>query len=263
MYSIRYAVVALATISLCTVAARADDQPEVNALLDRAIEAAGGKEYLTKNQAVVISMKGTASVPGTDLKGVQFSGTVSIEPPEKNRQAFRFGLGGTQASQTLVYDGKADQGWATSNGMTIEMNEAYRKEARQDLHAGWKGGWAFGQLARLKDGQTYQLTPLAEIEVDGRPAVGMKVSRQGYREVKLYFDKQTYLLVKQAYPSTDFLGGGGMVQSEAFYSGHAKVDGVMAPKKMVVKRGGEPYLTAKLTELVASESLPEGTFEKP
>ncbi len=210
---------------------------------------------MTKNKAVVVTVSGTASVPGTELKDIKFSGTLSLQRPDLQRQEFSFSVAGTEATQGLVYTGQAGKGWVSVNGKATEMGklpEAIRKEYRQRVHA----EWAFGQLARLKDDKVFKLAPLAEIEVGGQPAVGVQVSREGYRDVKLYFDRQTHLLVKQAYQSPDFKGG--TLLAETLFSGHRKVGGVMTPKQMVIRRDGEAYMTAEVTDLVASESLPEG-----
>jgi len=55
-------------------------------------------------------------------------------------------------------------------------------------------GWV-AMLAPLKD-KAYTLAPIGEVKVEDRPALGLRVSRKGNRDINLYFDKKTYLRVK-------------------------------------------------------------------
>jgi len=45
---------------------------------------------------------------------------------------------------------------------------------------------------------TLSLTHLGESKVVNRPVVGVKVAQQGHRDVLLYFDNETRLLVKRS-----------------------------------------------------------------
>ena len=53
------------------------------------------------------------------------------------------------------------------------------------------------RLLDLRDARFVLEVLKEEIEVDGRPAVGIKVSSEGHRDVELYFDHSTWLLLKR------------------------------------------------------------------
>src|SRR5437016_4035413 len=58
-------------------------------------------------------------------------------------------------------------------------------------------------LAPLLKEKAYTLSTLDEIKVDGKPAVGVKVSAKGHRDIELYFDKESHLPVKTVRFSID------------------------------------------------------------
>ena len=60
--------------------------------------------------------------------------------------------------------------------------------------------YAFGLALmpqRLRDAD-FQLSPAGEVKVNDRPALGLRVSRKGWPDVNVYFDKESGLVVKAA-----------------------------------------------------------------
>ena len=128
-------------------------------------------------------------------------------------------------------------------------------EAKEEAYGEW-----VATLLPLMD-KAFTLAPLGEIRVDQRPAAGVKVSRVGRRDVNLYFDKATGLLVKiEARVKDD---DGQEVTEETFLSDYRDVQGTKQAMKTTVKRDGKPYLESEVTECRLAEKLDDGVFAKP
>src|SRR5262249_33308325 len=92
----------------------------------------------------------------------------------------------------------------------------------------------------------FRLAPLGEVAVDGRPARGVKVSREGHRDVDLYFDREKSLLVKTQTRVKD--DDGQEVTEETFLSDYKEAQGTNQAMKVVVQRDGELYVESEVPE---------------
>jgi hypothetical protein len=113
----------------------------------------------------------------------------------------------------------------------------------------------------LKDKQ-FKLATIGEIKVEKRTALGVKVSSKGHRDVDLYFDKETGLLVKTEHIAKDDMSGQ-EVTEESFPSDYKDVQGTKQPMKFVVKRSGKLFMDGEATEVKMYEKLDASLFEKP
>jgi len=116
-------------------------------------------------------------------------------------------------------------------------------------------------LIPLKD-KAVNLSTLGEIKVDDRPALGVRVSSKGHRDINLYFDKETHLLVKSEM-RVKVEATGMEANQETFYGGHKEVGGIKEPMKFVIKRDGKPYLNAEVEEVRRGEKVDDSVFAKP
>src|SRR5207248_11447730 len=98
-------------------------------------------------------------------------------------------------------------------------------------------GWV-ATLLPLKD-KAFTLTTIGEVEVEKRPALGVKVSSKGHRDVDLYFDKESGLLVKTETRLKD--EGGQEVMAETFLRDYKDVEGTKHAMKFAVHRDGKLY----------------------
>jgi hypothetical protein len=103
---------------------------------------------------------------------------------------------------------------------------------------------------------------LAEKKVGDRPAVGVGVAHEGHKDIFLYFDKETGMLVKSERQAKDPMGGEEYKQ-ETRYSNFKEVDGVKRPFKLSILRNGEKYIEAEVTEYETLNKLDDSTFAKP
>jgi hypothetical protein len=150
-----------------------------------------------------------------------------------------------------------DKGWRQMGGTTTELTKAQMKEQKEERYAE-EVTW----LLPLR-GKGFTLTLLGESKVDGRPAVGVKVSHPGHRDVKLYFDKDSGLLLKNEHHVLDEQHGNKEVNEETLYSDYRKVKGVKVPRNVTLKRDGKPFVEAKIADWKFADKLDDSLFSKP
>jgi outer membrane lipoprotein-sorting protein len=221
---------------------RADEPKDVIA---KAIKAAGGEEKLAKFKSQTWAAKGTYYGMGAEI---QYTATYAVQWPSKFRVEIKDFM-------TLVLDG--DKGWIKMGADTNEMNAEQLAEQKETHHSGY-----VSTLLPLKD-NAYTLASLGEVKVGDRPAVGVKVSSKGHRDVNLYFDKETNLLAKAEYTVKAQEDGGKEVPQEMLYSDYRAIEGAKIPMKMAINRDGKKYVEAENTELKPVEKLDDNTFDKP
>jgi outer membrane lipoprotein-sorting protein len=221
---------------------RADEPREI---VDKAIKATGGEEKLAKFKAQTWSAKGKYYGMG---EGQDYTADYAVQFPDK----FKFTV---QGIFTIVYDGS--KGWRKMGEDTTEMTAEQLAEQKEGMHAGY-----LATLLPLRD-KAYTLTPLGEAKVGDRAAVGIKVSSKGRRDINLYFDKETNLLIKSEMTTKAEEQGGKEVSQEELYSDHQDVEGVKIPMKMTINRDGKKFVEAESSNVKLVEKLDDNVFSKP
>src|SRR5262249_16062035 len=119
---------------------------------------------------------------------------------------------------------------------------------------------AISSLLPLK-GKEYQLSVLAEVKVSGRLAVGVNVAAKDREDVKLYFDKETGLLVKREQRVDDDMGGKGT--QEEFFSDYKETDQLKLRRKYVTLIDGKKIAEGQVTDVQFLDKIADGEFDKP
>jgi len=260
-------VAALPLVTCLLVAAPAkDEQSEAEAILDNAIKAVGGPDKLTKLTSFVVKLnrKPTAR-PG--VGGVETTLEVSYEYPDRKRSETTRDIGGTKTISLQVVNG--DKAWLSSRGAVRELNAEQVKQLRSNLFA----EFPVRQLPLYK-GKGYKLTMLGESKVDEKKVVGIKVTAEGKADQKLYFDKETGLLLKQEYelprftPSRAGVPGGAdapnpSITVEVFYEDYMESGGIRYPTKTRRIQGGRTTIEDEIAEFKVVDKFDEKTFAKP
>jgi hypothetical protein len=251
MSHVQHAVLAFGFVVAVNVPARADDAADAKALVEKAIKAHGGQDKLAKFTGHTVKFKGNFHGMG---QAIPMTGEVSTQGNDKIRVDVEVEAGGMKFRIINVFDG--EKGWNKIGDMLMELDKDLVAEAKEQTYVGW-----VETLAPLKDKQ-FTLATVGEIKVDNRPALGVKVSSKGRRDVDLYFDKETGLLVKRESRVKDE-GSGQEVTEEAFPSEYKDVQGTKQAMKFVIKRDGKLYLDGEASELQLSEKLDASLFTKP
>src|SRR5262249_37997133 len=129
----------------------------------------------------------------------------------------------------------------------------------EELHEESYVIWLSSLLPFAKDTR-FSLTLLPDAMGDGRPAACIKVAHKGYPDVKLYFDKQSALLVKSARHAKE---AGLAIDKEYVYSAHRAFEGVQLPTKYVELVNGKKFVEVPEISYKFLTPVDEGTFARP
>jgi hypothetical protein len=242
----------LALLALsAAAAARAEAPDEPKALLEKAIKARGGAEALTKYPALTAKYKGRFHQAGRAIEYTE----IMMTQPGCYRAELTLTVGQRELTFVDVLNG--DKGWTLRQGKTQEMSKEQVGRLRRLLST--------GKLQRLVDlrGKEYQLSHLGEIKVDDRPAVGIRVEREGERPVNLYFDKESWLLVKAEFRAQGPMGETQEVLVEVYPRDYKKVGDILVAHKTDTHRDGKLYEEKELVECAPADKLDDGNFAKP
>jgi hypothetical protein len=245
------ALLGLGFLVAVSVPVRADDAADARALVEKAVKAQGGQEKLDKFAAHTMKFKGTFHGMG---QAIPMTGEIFVQGADKSKVEVEVEAGGMKFQIVNVLNG--DKGWAKMGKDLKELDKDEVAEAQEQAYFAW-----VATLAPLKD-KKFTLKTIGEQEVNKRATLGVKVSSKGHRDVDLYFDKETGLLVKTETRVKDE-GSGQEVTEETFPSGYKEVEGTKQSMKFTVKRDGKLFLEGEATEMTLAEKLDASTFDKP
>jgi hypothetical protein len=224
---------------------RADDRADALAVVDEAIKAHGGPDALAKAQSYTRTGSGTVSLFDKEI-AITSEQTVSLP----NRQRFAIEI---DKKTRIVAVLNGDKGWESVGGPATEMAAARVKELAEEAYVLW-----LTTLTPLKKGDI-TLKPLPEKKVNTKPAVGLGVAGKGRPDVRLYFDKESHLLVKAEREAVE---GGVKVDKEYFFGDYKEVDGVKLPTKLTEAVNGKKF--SEITLVVYKLHKPDdAAFGKP
>lgn len=229
--------------------ARADD--DALKVIDKAVKAHFPKGLDTKNQASRTKTKGTLHVMGLDLEYTQ---EVSVQAPDKFKEVMELNVMGNKVLVTSVFNGK--EAWIRSGDTDVNVTDeilAEFKEAASMLR--------LTQGLFLKD-KAMKYSIVGEAKVKGKPAVGVLVTREGKKNITLYFDKETGLLAKVEARKKDLMSGQ-EVNEERFITEYSDVEGRKTAKRVEVQRDGKEFLEAEVLEVKVFEKLDDSEFTQP
>jgi hypothetical protein len=234
-------------VGIGTPAARAADTPRM--IVEQAIKAQGGAAKLAKMSRMILTAKGEITLAGVTSAA---TAETTMQLPERCRWSFELDAGNQKVVVLLGIDG--EKGWRSSAGIAKDMTKQEWEE---------QSGLAYGlwlmTLLPLKDAGT-ALEALPDLKVGEDSAVGIRASRRGRPDVKLYFDAKTHLLVKVERKAKD---AGEEINLEYFLSDHKDFDGVKLPAKRVEMSKGKKLAQWTVTGVKFPDRLDDALFTKP
>jgi hypothetical protein len=221
-------------------------------LVNKAIKAVGSEAKLKKLKSATMTMKGNVSENGKELTVTM---EISVQDLDKYRvDAMASGMG-MMESGLLIFNG--DKGWLKVQNKIEKAPEEMLSVVKADFHA-----LRLAQmLVPLKD-KAYKLSSLGEVKVSGKPAVGLKVTRKGYADVDIYFDRKTHLPVKCKVLVAERKGQA-EVPHEYLFSEVKKISGLKHFTKIVVNRDGKKLMELELSAVRPEDKLEANLFAKP
>jgi hypothetical protein len=240
----------IAVLAMSIPVAHADDAEEAHAIIDRAIEAMGGAKVLAKYKAFSAKIKGNLH---TDAGEISFTGEIATQGADQEMFRLDMNIDGQLFSLTHVLN--QNRGWVKVGEDLVEMDKEQVAEALEQAHVGW-----VASLIPLRD-KAFTLSTVGEVDIDEKPALGVRVSHAGRRDVNLFFSKSTQLLVKTEARVKDDESGR-EVTEETFFSAYDNKD-LKTALKLTVKRDGKLYLVAELSDVRLEEKLDDAVFAMP
>jgi hypothetical protein len=232
------------------LARAADDEPK--ALIEKAIKASGGEEKLAAIKALRIKSKGNVDVLGQTFAFTS-NGVHQLAGQLKNE--ITIDIMGQQLTVLQVYDGK--KGWFRLMDNTQELEGDTLKEMQAQAHS-----IRVNTLVPLLKDKAFTLAPLGEVKVNGKPALGVKVTAKDQRDIDLYFDKETGLVTKVSRQGFD-TNTMKEVMHEMIFSDFKDFDGVKHATKIVMNNDGKKLLDLEVTEYKVVDKLDDSEFAKP
>jgi hypothetical protein len=227
---------------------RADDEPK--AIIEKAIKAHGGEENLMKYKAGRMKGKGKAETPGGQLEFTQESAYMM---PDKVKEITEFELKGTKYRTVTLING--DKASVEVNGKETPLKDNLKdgiKESVKHLQV--------TKLVPLRE-KKFELSLVGDTIVQDKPAVTIRVSAKGMKDVNLSFDKKTNLLVKvemrKIHPEK-----GQEVNEERILTDYKIVDGMPVPRRVIVTYDGKAHIEVAVEEMKYLEKLDESEFNK-
>jgi hypothetical protein len=224
-------------------------QDDARAIVAKAIKAQGGEEKLSKIRAGKSKLRGTYFEGGNE-----FPLTVEEMFALPNRIKISITMKTRGLNILEVVDG--EKGWIGINGKVTEATPAQLDRMKQQVYLN-RVTW----LTPLLQDKAFELSPLKEVKAGDRTLVGVKVSSKGQSDARIYFDKESYLLVRIEYPTKN--NRDREVMQEDNFSNFSEVNGIKMAKKMVAVQDGKKLMEVEVIEAEFPESIPAKEFSKP
>jgi hypothetical protein len=214
--------------------ASADDKAKE--VIEKAIKAHGGEDVLTKRTSGSMKAKGRVEVAG----GIDFTSENHFQLPDKFEETVMMEIGGQKATVVVKFDGK--KATMTVNGMDLPGADKLDAEIKDAV-----GLMKIATLVPLRN-KPYELSVIGEEKVEGKTAVGIKVTAKGQKDVDLFFDKESGLMVKMNRRGVDPMAGNEFAE-ERIITEYTKMNNIPVPKKMLLKRDGNKYIEIEVLEV--------------
>lgn len=236
------------------VAGRGGDPDRAKELVAKAIKASGGEAKLASLKAGACKAKGTIQ-----QNGVQLTAKLDVvwQGLDQYRITVALDFNGQTSNALMVING--DKGWA-KNLDQDKVDEA-SKDDLPEIKATLYALRMPLLLPALLD-KAVKLSPLAEIEIDGRAALGVTVAHKGRKDVNLFFDKETGLPAKSELRIADRKD---KKKTIAFlYRDYKENNGLKHPTRILVKADeAEVDIVLELSELKAQAKVNAAVFAAP
>lgn len=213
-------------------------------ILDKYIQALGGAQQLAKVTSIVA--KGTYTGFDTDFGKVPID--IFAKAPNQRAAVVHSPTG----DNTTTYDGR--DAWVAAVDKPVPLYALIG----EDLDGAGMDALLWFP-AQIKQKLTKWRAGFPEVTIGDRPTVVVEGTTAGGTPVKLYFDKQTGLLVHQARFTNTVIG---LTPTHIEYSDYRVVSGVKIPFKWTVT-WVDGQSTTELTQAQANVAIDAAKFAKP
>jgi zinc protease len=227
------------------VSVQAEEGARAKALLDRAIAAKGGLEKLRSIKTITATTSTTMTPPEGR---VQADATTYLEYPNHVRVETKL----QDVASVQVFDG--EHAWVRDPSGVHDVPERFTRDLQMSL----KRDTITLLLAAERGAIRTRILPDVQDEA-GKRYHALELSGTDLEPVVLYLDPQSYLVSKQTYVA----GGVGQPLIEEIFSDYRAVDGVQVSYAATVKRGGQPILERRISDVKINSPLDPTLFRRP
>jgi len=234
----------LAGIVILSLTATSEMGQDADAIIEKMIEALGGREALEGIKDTTIS--GDMEIIQMGING---SMTMYHKEPNKFRQDMEF-MG---MAVTNSFDGEVAWMINPQTGTVEEVSEEMLEESK-------KGALEFGNSALL-DPEKYGIsnTFKGKETIEGKEYFVIEQKFPNDDTSKMYIDAKTYLTHSIKQRSYDMTGG--EIDQEMVFTDYKKVDGIIFSHSMTIYQNGEEFGIFTLTEINFNTGLEDSLFE--
>jgi hypothetical protein len=239
---------------VCALAgpARAEENKDASALIDKAIKALGGEDKLKAvTGGCTWKAKGKINFGGNES---DITVNVTTQGLDHQRQEFEGDFGGMMVKGAFVLNG--DKGWRKFGDMGMELD----KEALVGAKRGVYLQVVPMTMLPLKE-KGFKVAVDKEEKVGDKAAVVLKVTPPEGEEFKLYLDKESGLPVKLTAKVKGFMNED--VMQETTYGDYKDMAGIKKATKLESKRDGQKFQDLQVTEFKTLDKVDPKTFAEP
>jgi hypothetical protein len=222
------------------------EDKEAKDILQLALKAVGGERNLARLKSPMMWMeRGTFHGMGQE---VAFVGQYAARWPDWYRQ---------EIENAFAVTVSGDKAWVSTAAGIQKLVGPQLEERVKYARLAWAE-----RLFPLAEHE-YKLSRIDGIQVDGRSTVGFKASHVDQRDMKFFFDQETYLIAKIETMVVSPQHGPDPVLSEAFYSDHKSFGGVKMPSKLKLFYEKKLFIEAETIDYKMGATLDPKHFEAP
>jgi hypothetical protein len=249
----RFIGAVLATVLAASLGspARADDDKDTKAVLDKAIKALGGEENLAKAGTSTWKSKGKLIFGGNENP---FTSDTTVQGIDHFRNEFEGEFGGNKVKGVVVLAG--DKGWRQFGDNNMELDKGGLANEKRTVYL----QVVPITLLPLRD-KAFKVAAAGAEKVGDKPAVALKVTGPDGKDFTLAFDKESGLPVKMVAKVLDFMGN--EFTQETTYGEYKEFQGVKKATKLESKRDGEKFLESQVSEFKILDKVDPKTFAEP
>ena len=239
-----------AAVSLVTAPIRADED-QVKQILDKAIQALGGEEKLSKAEAFTWKSKGKITIEGNQN---EISTEATIQGLDHFQSIFDGEFNGNKVKGIAVLNG--EKGWRKFGDQSMDMDADAIKNEKRTVYL----MVVPATIVPLKS-KGFKVESAPDETIKSKPAAVLKVTGPDGKDFTLYFDKESGLPVRLVAKVIGWTGEE-FVQDSTF-SDYKDFGGFKKAAKTAIKRDGEDFLEVEITDFKVLDKVPADTFAEP
>jgi hypothetical protein len=230
-----------------------DERSALERAIRQAIEAAGGEARLASVRAATWKAEAVLHKP-SGLTTASFENTIAW--PDRHRLTMHLAHPPDFEDVEIL---NGNHGWFREQRQVGRLRNLQIKAA---LETNYVARFTFLPVA-LRD-PALEVSLGADVTVADRPAVILKVVHPEFRDILLYYDKETGLLVRRDTFPVDRPGEGRVFAQQTYYSDHRPVEGITVPFKFRVMEGKWRVRETEITAIeFHTEPPPDELFAAP